>query len=137
MNKFGHHFTGISIILPDANMIAIDKGIENPEIIKKKSKGFIPFRIIGNVCVYYSNDRKNPIQRFKEPIEVIVGYDQFDAMQCGGSVKNLKLAYWDGEQWVVVSNPEHDYQILPSSTGQIAKFTIKEWAGDPPLAWGR
>jgi hypothetical protein len=137
MNKFPYHFPGISVIVPNSMMIAINKGIQDPKSIRAESDGFKLIRIIGNICIFHSDDLKNPIKKFDPPIKIRVGYNMQDVMQCEGDINQLKLAYWDGETWVVVSNPEHEYQILPFTTGQIAEFEITTWVGDPPVAWGR
>jgi hypothetical protein len=58
-------------------------------------------------------------------------------MESNCDFKQLQLAYWDGSHWVIISDPPHEYHILPPSTGQIAEARIWSWVGDPPLAWGK
>jgi hypothetical protein len=58
-------------------------------------------------------------------------------MESKCDIQQLKLAFWDGSQWVILSDASHEYYILPPSTGQIAEAKIWSWTGDPPLAWGK
>jgi hypothetical protein len=57
-------------------------------------------------------------------------------IKSNGNLESLKLAYWDGGKWEIISNQAHEYQILPDTTGMVAEVKIWHWAGDPPLAWG-
>jgi hypothetical protein len=140
MKKFPVHFSGISVFMPDEDMIAIDREIPDRKIIMGTpgvKVDFTPIRIVGNICLYRKDDLNTPLQEFKPPLEFRVQYNFFDLIQCNGDINNLKLAYWDGRDWVVVSIDKHDYQILPPSTAQLAEFKIFDWVGDPAIAWGR
>ncbi len=139
MNKFPVHFNGISVFLPDTRVEAINKEIDDVTSMMsiEENRNFNPIRIIGNICIYHRGNRNAPLKTFKKAVEFRVQYNFYDVIQCGGDINKLKLAYWDGEKWIVVSDDEHNYQILPPTTAPLAEFTIEEWAGDPPLAWGR
>jgi hypothetical protein len=98
-------------------------------------------RYIANLACYtrtdYENDKREPVITFDPPIEIRVAYNFYDVMESNRDYRQLKLAFWDGSQWVSLSDRSHDYHILPPSTGQVAEAKIWTWAADPPLAWGR
>lgn len=138
MKKKPHHFRGITVFVPEVlNLIPVEKAI--PARIKPGNTPFQVIRLVGNIVFYDRDDQAqtHPIQKFNPPIELRVGYKTEDIMQNNGHLDSLKLAYWDGNDWVIISDPAHEYQILPPSTGQVAEVKISEWVGDPPIAWGR
>ena len=144
MKKDAFHFPGISIIVPkqlayEGDIIAINRGIPRPGDIPRKTDKFTLVRLIANVCLYDVKDIQlsYPIEAFNPPIEIKVGYNFTDTSECKNDPKRLKLAYWDGNDWIIISDAKHEYQILPPSTAQIAEVKIKKWAGDPPIGWGR
>jgi hypothetical protein len=150
MKKIPYSFPGITVIVPQqekytGDVVAIDKGIPNrDEIIHQQKEGvFHATRFIANIVLYEKRDDgrydlSEPIKHFNPPIELRVGYEIFDIVEAGGKNQEaLKLAYWNGVEWVLISDPAYDYMILPPNTGQIAEAKIDHWAGDPPIAWVR
>lgn len=136
--KKSHHYGGISVLLPEQ----IDQEFEIrlkdlPRVIPERTTNFELIRIIGNIAVFQKGNNGQPLQIFDPPIELRISYNSDDLAKVEGHVDQLKLAYWDLEQWVIISDPSHEYQILPSSTAQIAEARIWTWAGDPTLAWGK
>jgi hypothetical protein len=149
-HKVSFHFPGITVIVPQQEdikeeVVAIDLGIPNRnEILKREQKGsYSATRFIANVVLYQRRDDERydlakPIKSFNPPIEIRVGYNIFDILEVGGTNQEaLKLAYWDGVEWVLISDPAHEFMILPPNTGQIAEAKISHWIGDPPIAWVR
>ena len=142
--KVPYHFPGITVLVPKQNkydIVAIDKGYLFPNNIPIKTDYFTLIRHIANIVLLtkkdYDEGNMNPVKTFDPPIEIRVGYNFSDAMESNCDFKQLQLAYWDGSHWVIISDPPHEYQILPPSTGQIAEARIWSWVGDPPLAWGK
>ncbi|MDF1520162.1 MAG: hypothetical protein P1P73_06750 [Brevefilum sp.] len=138
MNKKPHHYPGVSVFLPDQ----IDQDYEIafkdlPKGIVDIPKKFELIRPIGNIALFPKGSHGKPLVKFDPPIELRISYNSEDLTKVGGDVDNLKLAYWDLRQWVVISDPSYDYQILPPSTAKIAEVKIREWADDPTLAWGK
>jgi hypothetical protein len=134
-----YDFPGITVLVPkQSDIVAVDKGSFTPNKIQKVTKPFTMIRQIANIVFYKKADveKTQPVTEFEPPIEIRVGYNIYDVIKSHGDHKKLKLAYWDGSQWVIISNAEHDYRILPPSTGQVAEAKIRSWAGDPPVAWG-
>jgi len=144
------HFQGISVIVPPqidrkGEVIAIDQGIPNRnEIYRKEQKGALQAtRLIANIVLYEKRmgdqaEEAEPIMSFNPPIEFRVGYNVFDILEAGGkNQEDLKLAFWDGGKWVIISDSDHEYRILPPNTGRIAEVKISDWIGDPPIAWVR
>ena len=141
MNKVAYHFRGISILIPkqrDHELEALKKKI--PHKILKTKGHFKLIRPVANIVLVKKGGgrpTKQPVKTFDPPIEIRVGYNWADVKKCGGDIHKLKLAYWDGKQWVVISDPAHEYFILPPGTARVAEAKIGSWAGDPPLAWGQ
>lgn len=147
MKKNLYHFDGITVIVPKQSkikgeIVAIDQADLIPDDLPKESKGFKVIRVIGNIVLYNKKDDdvydpQEAIQDFDPPIEIRVGYTTDDVIKNRGRFNRLKLAFWNGKKWVIISDAKHEYQILPPNTGQVAEVKIKKWAGDPPIAWGR
>jgi hypothetical protein len=142
--KVPYHFPGITVLVPrqsQNDIVAIDKGILNPDKIPVKTGNFSLIRLIGNIVFVNKSDsdlgKMNPVKTFDPPVEFRVGYNFDDVLKSRGDFRKLKLAYWDGSQWVIISDSAHEYQILPPSTGQVAEARIWSWVGDPPLGWGK
>jgi hypothetical protein len=140
IEKIPFHFTDISVLIPVANgMVASDKGLPFPNAIEG-SVGFNLIRHIANIVILTNEDYENqvmsPVTDFEQPIELRVAYRNSDLAKCNWDPDQLKLAYWDGGNWVIISDAEHEYQILPDTTGMVAEAKIWHWVGDPPLAWG-
>jgi len=143
--KKPYHFPGITVLVAkqgENDVIAVDKGSLVPDTIPTITKKFTLIRLIGNFVIltqadYDHGNTMNPLKSFDPPLEIRVGYNFDDAMKCRGGYRKLKLAYWDGSEWVIISDAAHEYQILPPSTGQVAEARIHSWAGDPPLGWGK
>jgi len=138
MNKRPHHYPGLSIFLPD--QIDQDHEIafkDLPKGIVNTPKKFELIRTIGNIALFTKGSHGKPLVKFDPPIELRISYNSEDLTKVGGDVDNLKLAYWNLKQWVIISDPSYDYQILPPTTAQIAEVKIREWADDPTLAWGK
>jgi hypothetical protein len=138
-----YHFPGITIIVPEQDekqLLAIKKeAIDTKDI--EETDGFTLIRQISNIALVdkeaYEHGEIIIVNVFTPDIRILVGYNIDDMMKIGCDFLNLKLAYWDGSRWVVISDDDHNYMILPPSTAQVAEVTIHNWSGDPPLAWGK
>lgn len=138
ISKKSYHFQGITVFVPEKlNVIPIEEKI--PDRINQETEIFQMIRLVGNIAFYDPEDkeRTRPIKMFDPPIELRIGYNIEDVMKNMCDLDSLKLAYWDGSDWVIISDPAYDYHILPPSTGLVAEVKIRDWAGDPPIAWGR
>lgn len=142
VDKRPHHFEklGVSVILPgqtgrdyEINPTILD--IEHPP----DKNEFKLIRPIVNLVLFSSDDieKNNPIKKFDPPIELRVNYNSEDLSHVEGDFNQLKLAYWNQEDWVIISDKYHEYLILPPNIAQIAEVKIWSWAGDPTIAWGK
>jgi hypothetical protein len=138
-----YHFPGITVIVPEQKgdqIIAIDKGSLNPKNFHYNNQ-FTLVRHIANIALVKKDDYEQGkitiIRTFDPPIEFRVGYNFDDAMKAECGIDRLKLAYWSGTDWVIISNDKYNYLILPPSTGTVAEAKIWSWVGDPPIAWGK
>jgi len=142
-----YHFPGFTVLVPGQIRREVEvvpkilpQGI--PEGIPEITENFTLIRAIANLALFRSDDLENgnfddPVQQFDPPIELRINYRMADMGHTNGDFNRLKLAYWDLEKWVVISDESHEYHIFPPSTGQIAEAKIGSWADDPTIAWGR
>jgi len=147
MKKIPYSFPGITVFVPQqveekGEIVAIDQKALIPKDLPRKTDNFRLIRVVANIVLYSKRDddqydEAKPIKKFNPPLEIRVGYTLEDVVENKGNFKKLKLAYWNGNKWVIISNTEHEYHILPPDTGQVAEVKIKDWVGDPPIAWGR
>ena len=143
-NSKRYHGAGITVTVPLDITRPGKAVISEPTDIKdyRGPSGFVPKRVIGNIVIIdESADPSNyklddVIKSFPTLLRIQVGYNIEDLFECATNGIKLKLAYWTGTDWEVVSTPAYGYQILPPSTAQVAEVYIPAWVGDPPLAWG-
>jgi hypothetical protein len=138
MYRKPYHFPGITAFVPDKlNVIPVEEKI--PDRIVTDTEEFTMIRLVGNIAFYDPKDidHARPIKTFDPPIELRIGYNIEDLLKNHCDLDSLKLAYWDGSNWIIISDPAYNYHILPPSTGQVAEVTISKWIGDPPIGWGR
>lgn len=133
MDGIAYRYSGVSFFLPDE----IDKSHQIklkaiPDWIPIQTEDFTLIRIIANIalCIRGTNEVS---PEFEKPIELQIRYTLEDLEEADGE-ENLKLAYWDLHDWVIISDSDHEYEIFP---GQIGKVRIKSWGADPTLAWGK
>ena len=145
--KNAFHFQGFSVIVPrhvgqPIEILPVDLSDQIPENIVDDPEHFSLIRVIAKLDLfsvdgYISENYENPIRDFDIPVELRIKYTRKDLRQVGGLHQRLKLAYWNMHEWVIISNPSHEYRIFPPSTAQIAEVKIWSWVGDPTLAWGK
>lgn len=145
MCKIAYHFQGLSVLVP-AGIVPVEFSI--PSDIPGIANNFTVIRYIANIALYREDELKlvlsnkdalpEPITNFQDqPIELRITYKKSDVNLSQGDFHGLKLAYWNTQRWVIISDPAHEYHILPPSTGRVAEVKIELWEGDPTLAWGR
>jgi hypothetical protein len=140
--KETYHFPGITVIVPrQLDIVPVDKG-HTPGSIQSMPPQFTLIRYVANIVFYHKTDiHGEPVTDFDPPVEFRVGYNFEDLLESKFNNKPLLLAYWDSRatppQWIIVSDDAHEYQLLPSSTGQVAEFKTWYWPGDPAIAWGK
>jgi hypothetical protein len=80
---------------------------------------------------------KDEQARIDPPAEIWVALTGEDHQRAGGREK-VKMAYWDGAQWVVFQKGKHKYRLVDvdqDGTQDYAVAEIAQW-GDPPIAVG-
>ena len=145
--KKAYHFPGLTVLVPNQNshdfdIIPLNLPDEIPDDIPEITENFTLIRYIANLALFRSDhleagNYEEPVQEFNPPIEFRVNYSLSDVFESHCEIQRLKLAYWDLEKWVIISDPSHEYQILLPSTAQVAEAKIWSWVGDPALAWGK
>lgn len=142
-----YDFPGISVLVPTqieqcSKIVPLDWRDQIPDDIPNETDRFTLIRYVANIVLFCEDQLieenfESPIQEFNPPIAIRVSYTQDDIEEVDNNLEDLKLAYWDQEKWVIISDPSYEYQILPPSTAQIAEVKIWSWTGDPPLGWGK
>jgi hypothetical protein len=138
LDKEEYHFPGITVLVPrqTGDQIVEVTNEPIPDNIPVETAHFRLIRYIANIALFRETGNKDPVLTFNPPIEIRVGYNLDDVMSSNCDLHQLKLAYWDGSQWVIFREATHDYHILPPGTAQVAEARIGSWVGDPPIAWG-
>ena len=138
--KKEYHFPGITVLVPPqlsgVDIIPIVKDII-PNISQLEHIDVNVIRVIANIAfIQITADKiRTPATTFEPPVEFRVGYNIQDVMAAGCNFDILCLAYWNGISWIYLNAPQHEYHILPPTTGQVAEFWTDFWPEDPPLAW--
>lgn len=133
-----YNFFGMTVTVPDQNgrwVKVVEKAIP-PLSSMPGSAAFTPIRVLANVVVVDFYDPNVILKHFDPPIKIEVGYQTQDLFEAARVARRLKLAYWDGDQWVVFTDADNNFSLLPPTTGAVGEVTISDWIGDPPIAWG-
>jgi hypothetical protein len=145
INKRAYHFPGLTIIVPEQTgkaIMPVNFPERIPENIPESPEYFTLIRIIANIGFFFMEHVEakyfeEPVREFDPPIELRVNYNIGDINQIECDIHQLKLAYWDMERWVTISDTSHEYLILPYTTAQVAEAKIWAWADDPTVGWGK
>jgi hypothetical protein len=145
INKKAYHFPGLTVLIPEQigyEIVPVNFPELPPGEIPEKTDQFTLIRFIANIGFFFREHVdeeyfEEPVLEFDPPIELRVTYNIADLNQIYCDIHQLILAYWDMEQWVIISDPSHEYQILPYTTAQVAEVKIWSWAADPTIGWGK
>jgi hypothetical protein len=100
------------------------------------ASGFKPIRVVANIVIEAQDRPGVALTDLGGPVAFKVQYRASD-LQAAGS-QPLRLAFWDGSTWVVLTEAKHAFKLTPSADskdGGYATISISRW-GDPPLSWG-
>jgi hypothetical protein len=106
--------------------------------MKPKQSTFKPGRPVINFVVVDENDGDALLTEFDPKLEFQVKYAKADQDRATAAGKSLQLAFWDGNDWVILTAAKHGFALHADSNpnkGGYASVSISRWA-DPPLAWG-
>jgi hypothetical protein len=104
-----------------------------------KAGGFQPGRLVINVAAEIEGSPGSYAGDFNPPLELKVRYTPADYEYANREGKPLRLAFWDGDEWVPFTSEKHQFKLYPNavpSSGGYATVAIRKW-GDPPSAWGK
>ncbi len=104
-----------------------------------KSGGFQPDRLVINIALEDEDQPGVYLEEIDLPFELRIRYTRGDLEKAQKAGKELKLAFWDGKQWVVFTREKHQFELQPSSQGDGGGYgvvRISRW-GDPNIAWGK
>jgi len=92
--------------------------------------GFTPDRIVINLLMKTQGGAA--ATSFSTPFELRIRFTAEDVSKAGGSEK-LKLAYWSGKRWNVLTSSDHKFQVENEDT---LFAELANWPADPPIAVG-
>jgi hypothetical protein len=72
----------------------------------------------------------SPVQKFSPPMVLRVAITD-QARARAADTGRLRLAYWDGSEWVLFTKRKHLFHLTP----EYGIAVIRDW-GDPAVAWG-
>lgn len=104
-----------------------------------KPGGFQPDRLVVNIALEDEDQPGVYLEEIDPPFELRVRYTRGDLEKAQKAGKELKLAFWDGTQWVVFTPEKHYFELQPSSQGDGGGYgvvRISRW-GDPNIGWGK
>ena len=111
------------------------QALENMPTVKG---GFKPGRLVINFALIDEDDPDTYLAEFDPPIELRVRYTRGDLERAKRANKELELAFWNGNEWVVFTQEKHQFILQPDAQGKAGGYgiaLISHW-GDPQIAWG-
>lgn len=135
MRKQAYHFPGFSVLVPEP---ASGIRVKRKEVRLEAIPGIDEIELVRHIGSFdFLNEEEEVILDLIDlPLEFIVGYT-IDDIWKAGCFDSLKLYYWNGEKWTIISKEEHEFRIFPPSTATFAQFKIGSTTGDPTLVWGK
>lgn len=132
---------GVTVTLPDQarRRKAISLPVDPVAKMPANPGGFQPHRVVINVAVVDEDKPDEYLQEMDPPFELRVRYTRGDLEKAQKSGGELKLAFWDGSQWVVFTQEKHRFELQPADQGEGGGFGvayISHW-GDPNIGWGK
>ncbi len=131
---------GVTVVIPEQarRLKAVRLPLESLDKMKAKEGGFQPGRLLMNFAVVDETQPEEVLTEFDPPFELRVRYTPGDLRRAERAGQPLQLAFWDGNEWVVLTPEKHQFELQPAASGQGGGFgvaRISHW-GDPHIAWG-
>ena len=106
---------------------------QGPPVTSNTGDGFTLIRRLGMVAFEDSDNPGGYPRNLGQTIKIRVNYTQADLDAAQGYP--LKLAYWNGSNWVVFATPT----LVGGANGGYGELTFSStpWNGDPETSWGR
>ncbi len=99
---------------------------------------FRPGRLVINFELVDDDAPDTVLTEFDPPFELRVRYTQADLDRAAAANRPLRLAFWDGSDWVVFTPEKHGFELQPDEKpgrGGIGFARIARWS-DPAVGWG-
>lgn len=130
---------GISASVPQdkaSDIMVESKGLTEGQVsdlMRQVSSNFHPQRILANIGLK-DTKRGVYVKKFDQAFKLHIPYEKQDSDRAKKAGKNLKMAYWNNEDWQVLNGGGLDVTKAPHSG--VIEVEIYEWLGDPPIALG-
>lgn len=127
---------GVTVHIPDTGkrIRAVKLPLDKLESMPAKAGGFQPARLVANIALEDETSPGEYLSQLDEPFELRIRYTPGDMKQ---AKSGLKLAFWDGTEWVVFTKEKHNFELQPDSQGGgYGVVQLSRW-GDPNIAWGK
>jgi len=140
LNRITFDSEGVEASLPPQSRAArlVRLPVGSLKNMPAKAGGFQPGRLIINLVGELEDAPGTYVQEFNPPLELKINYTPADYQFAQKGGKPLRLAFWNGAEWVVFTSEKHQYKLYPkspASSGGYATVSIRSW-GDPPVSWG-
>lgn len=100
------------------------------------TSGFKPIRVVANIAIEQEGNSGVYLTDLPKPVKISIRYRAADQTAAAG--KPLRLAFWNGAQWVRLTASKHGFSLTPDADpqqGGVGSLTLTRW-GDPPISWG-
>ena len=139
--KFDFSDEGVSLDIPEQGkkLRPVKRPTGKLEDMKSKPGGFTPWRLVINFEMEEEDNPGSYISEFEKPLELRIRYTRADHERAEKDGKPLRMAYWDGSDWVVFTAEKHQFKRVPAAdakSGGELVVSLSKWA-DPTIAVGR
>ena len=137
--RFEFSSEGVFVVVPTAEirMGVRKRGLEWTRQMWESMQEYESGRMVINFEVFDLKDPDNYLTEFEVPIELWVRFTAEDLKRAKAAEQELRLLFWDGEQWVTMTEEKHGFKLLPEGGSEYEGFgfaRLESW-GDPQVMW--
>jgi hypothetical protein len=127
----------VTIVIPDhgGRRVGVRK-LSMPALSSLPAQSnFRPFRLVINFEFFDLDQPDQVVTSFDPEVSIYISYDINDLYRASLVSRPLKLAFWNGTQWVPFTSQKHKFELVHPATGTVGSINITAW-NDPPIGWG-
>ena len=136
--SFNFDQEGVAVSVPEGakRIRAVKLPLDKLDAMPAKPGVFTPTRLVANIALEDENSPGVYLSQFDEPFEMRVRYTPADLKKAQEAKSELKLAFWDGKEWVVFTKKKHNFELQSDNQGGgYGVVQLSRW-GDPNISWG-
>lgn len=132
---------GVVVKIPEhaRRIRAVSLPVDRLDRMPAAPGGFQPSRVVVNIALEDEDRPGKYLEVIDPPFELRVRYTRGDLESAKKAGGELRLAFWDGSQWVVFTAEKHHFELQPSGNedgGGYGVVLLSRW-GDPNVSWGK